>query len=553
MNSGRTKYTSTPTYGMQRRGFGKKKAENKSNAELDFTQKPTPDFDAQIPETADPYRMPQGIFHDPVPQHNPAPFQAYNVPNQGIGGNYGIPLQNTQPQGNYPMYAPEQRNAFGEMGQPFTGAPLPQMPPLANTQPVAQQINPGRAQGYVPPMVLHADQAPPAMPQQNAMPQGMNYPGQSVPYNQPNFSAQMPPSGTPNPPTGGYPNYPYGNQPPVQTPPPKPKTPINIDNWLKMLLYIILPVAFVLCIAMPREFDILRYLFMTTCAASVGMLWFRQSFSSSVRTGITIGYGMMCIVIAVIMLSGSNSDITQGAGNITAQPTPTVTEEPSAAALGYQADQAPVTTVPAETAPEDTEAGQQLSAFMDNWKLNDIENMLGYVMPSWRQAQSDAAAALFIIISNRTPLEYEIEDISGSANDTSRAITMSASIDKNNGNDPVRYRFVILLDQEDGDWYVDPNSLSTNDADPTDTPIPDNLEAIFTLAPRQTVTPVPPDSTLLYYNADGGSYYHADPECSAVNAKYLPMASFTYGELGMAPYSSLLPCLKCGAPSRPKD
>jgi len=174
-------------------------------------------------------------------------------------------------------------------------------------------------------------------------------------------------------------------------------------------------------------------------------------------------------------------------------------------------------------------------------------------MPSWRSAKTDAATSLFIIIANRTPVEYEIEDISGSSGDTSRAITMTASIDKNNGNDPVRYRFVILMDKEDGDWYVDPNSLSTNDTDPTDTPIPDNVDAIYTEQPRMTVTPVPPDSTVLYYNPNGGKYYHADPECEAVNEKYLPMATFTYGEINDAPYSALTPCLKCNAPSRPDE
>jgi hypothetical protein len=128
---------------------------------------------------------------------------------------------------------------------------------------------------------------------------------------------------------------------------------------------------------------------------------------------------------------------------------------------------------------------------------------------------------------------------------------MSATIDKNNGNDPVRYRFNILMDQEEGDWYVDPNTLSTNDMDQTEeTIIPDNIDALYTPAPRTTVTPVPPASTLLYYNANGGKYYHADPECSSVNAKYLPMASFTFGEINDSPYNALLPCLKCNAPIR---
>ncbi|MFH1880455.1 MAG: hypothetical protein ABIK64_06645, partial [Bacillota bacterium] len=444
-------------------------------------------------------------------------------------------------------YATGYGNPYGEMNQPFTGAPLPQMPPLANATAPSQQMNASpRAQGYVPPAVLHAEQAAPFAAQHNAAPQGMAF----QPYAQPAFSAQ-PPMGGQNALMDGYSGYQGGSQPPAQPPGRQNRPPVNIDNWLKMLLYIVLPVTFVLCIALPGEFDILRYLFMTICAASVGMLWYRQSFSSSLRTGITIGYGLMCIIVIVAMLSGSNSDIIQGGPNITAQPTPVITDEPSSAALGYAPDQAPVTTPPAETAPSDTEAGLRLTAFMDNWKVNRIEDMLSCVMPSWRNAQTDPAAALFIIISNRTPLEYEIESISGGSGDTSRSITMSATIDKNNGNDPVRYRFVILLDKEEGDWYVDPNSLSTNDITQAEETIaPDNIDAIFTLAPRMTVTPVPPDSTLLYYNASGGKYYHADPECSSVNAKYLPMASFTYGELNQAPFSALQPCLKCNAPTR---
>ena len=550
MNSSRSKYTSTPTYGMQKRGFGKRQAEKTANPELDFTQKPAPDFDAPISGAPDPYAIPQGIYHDPVPKQGAGAYQAPIPQNQGMGSQYGYPAPNAGVQGAFPMGASGFGNQMGEMNQSYTGAPIPQMPPLANAKTAAPQMNTiPRTQGYVPPTVMHAEQvAQPAIPQQNAAMQGVGFQGQGIPYGQPSFTAQQPLNQAGMPSTG-YPVHPNGNQPPVQPPAKRSKTPINIDNWLKMLLYIILPVAFVLCIALPSEFNIIRYLFMTVCAASVGMLWYRQSFGSSLRAGITVGYGLMCIVVLVVMLSGSNNDI-QGNPNITAQPTPVITDEPSAEALGYAPDQAPVTTAPVDTDPAETEPGLQLAAFMDNWKLNQIENMLGYVMPSWRQAQDDAAAALFIIISNRTPLEYEIEAISGSSNDTSRSITMNATIDKNNGNDPVRYRFVILMDKEDGNWYVDPNSLSTNDIDETEpTIVPDDLEAIFTMAPRMTVTPVPPDSTLLYYNADGGSYYHADPECSSVNEKYLPMASFTYGELNEAPYSSLRPCLKCNAPT----
>ena len=64
--------------------------------------------------------------------------------------------------------------------------------------------------------------------------------------------------------------------------------------------------------------------------------------------------------------------------------------------------------------------------------------------------------------------------------------------------------------------------------------------------------PYPADSTLLYYNKDGGQYYHSNPNCASVKAKYLPLSSFTYGELDTAPYNKLEPCPGC-SPFRRKS
>ena len=566
MNSGRSRYTSTPTYGRQKRGFGKRQTEKPNNTELDFTQKPAPDFHAPVAGATDPYMVPQGIYHTPIPQQGNAPLQAIPPNGMNNGGGFAYPGQTGGVQGSYPMVPAGYGTAYGETPQPFTGAPMPQMPPLANAASMQKPMDTGvRAQGYIPPEVMPADQQTVPAMQPGNVPQGMAYPQ----YPQQPFAAQMPTAPVNNGMNGfgGYASYSDNGQPPAGPgngmgngfgafpggqPPMKPgRPPINIDNWLKMLLYIILPVAFVLCIALPSEFNMLRYLFMISCAATIGMLWYRQSFGSSLRTGLTIGYGLMCIVVTVMMLSGSNSDIIQNGGNITPKPTAVITEEPTTGE--FSAVDAPTPTPAPEAAPADTEVGQRLSAFMDEWKLNQIQNMLSFVMPSWRQAQSDAAEALFKMIANRTPLEYEIEAIESMSGDTSVAVSMNATIDKNNGNDPVRYRFIILMDKADGDWYVDPNSLATNDIDPTETPMPDNLDAIFTLPPRMTVTPVPPDDTPLYYNTSGGKYYHADPNCSAVNSKYLPMTQFLYGQINDPPFGSLKPCLRCGAPTRPDE
>lgn len=60
--------------------------------------------------------------------------------------------------------------------------------------------------------------------------------------------------------------------------------------------------------------------------------------------------------------------------------------------------------------------------------------------------------------------------------------------------------------------------------------------------------PIPNGTTPLYYNPDGGQYYHSVDNCSDVRKKYLPLTAFTYSELEEPPYADLTPCTAC-APS----
>jgi hypothetical protein len=59
------------------------------------------------------------------------------------------------------------------------------------------------------------------------------------------------------------------------------------------------------------------------------------------------------------------------------------------------------------------------------------------------------------------------------------------------------------------------------------------------------VIPYPADDTKLYYNPDGGQYYHSYANCASVRDKYLPLTAFNYGELDTGIFASLEPCPSC--------
>lgn len=83
------------------------------------------------------------------------------------------------------------------------------------------------------------------------------------------------------------------------------------------------------------------------------------------------------------------------------------------------------------------------------------------------------------------------------------------------------------------------------------------LPALAERAAGATPTPMPapqsaPGDTLLYYNPDGGTKYHADPNCGSIAMRYRPMTGcVAYAQLNTAPYITLKPCAYCAAPLRP--
>jgi hypothetical protein len=193
----------------------------------------------------------------------------------------------------------------------------------------------------------------------------------------------------------------------------------------------------------------------------------------------------------------------------------------------------------------DSEVLERLRTFFYYWSLNRQDDMLTLCSPSWASKEDNPKTALFALLRNRTPKDYFEENISGTANDTSRTITITSTMDRNNGKDPVKYRMNIMMDKEaDGLWYVNPKSLlSYDDAETPDPSVTDT--------PAPTETPAVYSNTVLYYNPGKGEYYHLDQNCKRIAEKYLPLQGhFTYAEINDEKYKKLKPCAICGAPYR---
>ena len=205
------------------------------------------------------------------------------------------------------------------------------------------------------------------------------------------------------------------------------------------------------------------------------------------------------------------------------------------------------TAVPSTPEPNmDIAVTSRLEAFLNYWMVNNQDAMLTLCAPSWASKQENTKTALFGLLQNRTPVDYELENISGTINDDNRTVTIASTMNPNNGKDNVRYRInVMMIKENDGMWYVDPQSLQSNNK--ADTPDPN-----ITNTPAPTPTPAIYPDTVLYYNPSGGEYYHYDQNCKRINERYLPLQGhFKYSQINNDEYKKLKPCSICGAPSRP--
>ena len=198
--------------------------------------------------------------------------------------------------------------------------------------------------------------------------------------------------------------------------------------------------------------------------------------------------------------------------------------------------------------PENEIVRDRLVSFFMYWSRNELDEMLTLCTADWMNSVENAKTELFGILMNRTPLDMYCGEnaVYGNPEDPVRRLEVTSRMDRHNGKDPVTYRLQILMQkQEDGLWYVNPQSLVTYEIVEGELPTPEPTDA-----PAEPPAEVTGD-TVLYYFPAGGEYYHLDPNCKRVNEKYTPLEGrFTFAQLGEDAYKDLKPCEVCGAPAK---
>ena len=427
-------------------------------------------------------------------QPNPYQQNYYQQPQQGYQQpqQQGYYQQVQPPVETYQQQAHPQQQVYQQAWQPYQGQPQ---------------------QNYQQPQQFYGQQSYQQQPQQ-AYPQ-FNQMGQQV---QQGYGS-------------GYSGY-YSQ-------PAEKRFELPLEVVGKAVLFGVLPVLFIL--AMIFSAPVLKWIFLAGAVGGIILMWMKDIVSPNMRMTMSAVLGVMAVVALVGALSGAPADVQNPAQNNHAN----ISQQGGNAA--QQQVNTPTAQPTATPAPEDAADGavEQLMSFFYYWSVGNDEAMLARTAPSWRASVDDPAAALFVLLLNRTPQDdYEVTNAPGTDNDALRTLTIKVTINKNDGRSSMdRYAFKVIMKKEDGIWYVDPQSLASNEKE-TATQTVASANTTPTQPPLYTGTP----DTILYYNANGGSRYHLNPECPSVGKKYLPMASFRFLDLGLSPYKDLTPCNECGAP-----
>lgn len=502
-------------------------------------------------------------------QGNYPPAQGYApnggyAPNDAYGQGYAPQNGYGQPQYGQQGYAGYQQ-PYGQQGyqQPYGQQGYEQQ---GYQQPYDQQgyQQPYGQQGYQQPYGQQPYQQQPYDQQGFVQPGGYRQPYEQQGYQQPNPAynqqgySQQNPQETDLPPEQQYAQYTPDGQRVYPTSgrsgfrvQPAARREIPWDTIAKVLMFGVLPILFIL--SMVFAWTAVKWIVLVGAVASIAAMWLRELVTPNARLVLSLLLASAAVVCLVSALATNASDnqnpaqpnqsgqmqqgSTSGSSldvNLTATDTPN-----------------PAPTPTATPVDDSEECYAQLHSFFTLWKNNAISQMVNLTSPSWRSSikgGTDAVTQKLFgeVLTNRTPVSWDFTAITGTSNDIARMVTVRAVINKNNTLGESVYLWKVRMVKEDGVWYVDPATLQSNEQESTATPT-------NALATQPVLNTSHPD-LLIYYNPEGGTFYHIDPNCESVNPKYRPLSGvIKWSQIEDDPYDKLEQCKRCGAPLREKN
>lgn len=320
---------------------------------------------------------------------------------------------------------------------------------------------------------------------------------------------------------------------------------------LQVLLTIALPICFFVSLLV-RSTQ-LYIAFALLSAGCLLIMWLMNAFVANARMTLSILHiAMILVAVFAVWISApppqqpSQQQSVSGLGGTAAQEgdLASIFDKESSASIAEMAAQEAASQPTGTPNPGSASLAQQrLEQFMSAWVTLNYDDLISFSLPSWVSQQKDARRAMFQVLANRSPIDFTVLDVSGSDADSTRTVSMDATISKNNGQPPLKYNMQVLMMRINDVWYVDPSSLASG------SPIQQQGSAkpVVTVAPLVTASP----DMVLYYNPEGGALYHVNPECPSTAARFLPFkGSFTFSQINDAAYASLQPCTTCHAPAR---
>ena len=333
---------------------------------------------------------------------------------------------------------------------------------------------------------------------------------------------------------------------------PRQEETVRRSGVMSLAVTILLPVLFI--VALLVDSLPLRLIFLAVAAISIAAMWLMNIFARGARSTLSIAYVALMVVIAVALaLSLQTPESQQNSQAASANQTQVQDwTAPYYANTATSASATPAAYVIEETST--SVAQKQLENFILGWRQGEIPAMLPMCAPSWVAKQQSPETALWNLMRNREPVEYKIENVQGSEADTSRTITVKVTFENKGTGDVTVERMHVLMIRVNDTWYVDPQSLNGTKVDEAAEQARAEQDSYRIQSTKVPMTPTPKptgdDAVLVYYNPDGGKYYHKKPNCPDVAESYWPLSPLYYSDLETQTFQHLMQCSTCNPPAR---